>query len=150
MALQDRRLSVAPIEEVKQCLRGVFALVGLRPANIPQAEDKEFLLGFILSSYGGHTPSEVRLAFTMALEGKLDVDATCYENFSPAYFARIMNAYRAWAAPQFKRLPAPEKTYTEEDKKRIDAEYLTARIEAAYRHHLTINKLPCPWPRKAP
>lgn len=34
----------------------------------------------------------------MAIQGKLSVDAVCYENFSCLYFSGIMNAYRTWAS----------------------------------------------------
>jgi len=52
---------------------------------------------FVVKHYGGYTPEEIRLAFELAIEGRLDLkpdQINCYQDFSPAYFARIMSAYR--------------------------------------------------------
>lgn len=79
-------------------LRYVFALIGLRANNIPNEAEKAVLIDFIFSNYGNHTPAEIKLAFQMAIAGRLDVDARHFENFTPAYFSTIMNAYRSWVA----------------------------------------------------
>src|SRR5262245_20635761 len=81
-------------EPIKQALRYAFTLVGLRGQNLPDEYEKEILIKFIVTKYGGHTAAEIRLAFEKAVSGELDIDATCYENFSVLYFSRIMNAYR--------------------------------------------------------
>ena len=80
-------------------------LVGIRAANIPNTEEKRFLLDFIKSNFSQHTPEEIKLAFTMAVAGKLSVEVNCYENFSCEYFGRIMVAYRKWAASEVKQIP---------------------------------------------
>lgn len=72
--------------------------VGLRATNLPSSEEKAVLLSHAISNYGNHTVSEIRLAFEMAIAGKLGVDPNCYENFSCMYFSTIMNAYRSWAS----------------------------------------------------
>lgn len=77
---------------------------------MPTQEEFDFLKIFILRNYPGHTVDEIRLAFDLAIAGKLDVDAKCYENFSCEYFGRIMTAYRKWASNEAKNLA----TVTEE------------------------------------
>lgn len=72
---------------------------------MPTQEEFDFLKIFILRNYPGHTVDEIRLAFDLAIAGKLDVDAKCYENFSCEYFGRIMTAYRKWASNEAKNLP---------------------------------------------
>lgn len=128
-------------------MRYVFALVGLRAQNIPVDEEKEFLLMYILQHYGTHSAAEVRMAFDMAVQGRLNLDprdVKCYENFSIIYFASIMNSYRQWAAEQNRRLdrnlppPAP----TREELDRIDAEYLDFLFNQAFRKFQEIDLLP--------
>lgn len=85
-------------------------LIGLRAQNYPAGIEKQLLHAYIFKNYGGHTPEELRLAFEMAIQNKLSLrpeDVVCYENFSIAYFSRIMEAYREWAKEQIKQLPAP-------------------------------------------
>lgn len=129
-------------EEMKQALRYIFLLVGLRAQNYPAGIEKQLLHAYIFKNYGGHTPAELKLAFEMALQNKLSLrpeDVTCYENFSIAYFSRIMEAYREWSKEQIRQLPGIKeqpKEYTAEEKRKLDFDY------AFYLLSL-INKLPC-------
>lgn len=65
----------------------------------------------------------------MAIDGKLSVDAKCYENFSCAYFSEIMNAYRLWSSQEIKEgyydESPTQKIYTDkeiDDLNRLDIE----------------------------
>ena len=115
-----------------------MVLVGIKANNVPNDREKSVLLQFIVNNYGGHTPSEIRLAFDLAIAGDLDVeDVKCYENFSPLYFASIMNAYRKWARPKHGEIKPIEKELTANEKLDIDLQY------AAYIQN-QVNK----WPTK--
>lgn len=137
-AIQDRRIAtLMDIEPLKQALRYAMVLVGIKAHNVPNDREKAVLLQFIQNNYGGHTPSEIRLAFDLAVSGQLDVDdVKCYENFSPLYFASIMNSYRRWAKSQYEEISPKEPELTAEEKLQIDIEY------AAYIQK-QINKAPC-------
>ena len=74
-----------------------MVLVGLRGNNMPTEEEKFVLLNFIRSNFGNQTPEEIKLAFELAVSGKFEIDAKCYENFSCEYFGRIMKAYIDYA-----------------------------------------------------
>lgn len=109
-AVSKNRIIHSPLEDLKQVLKYVFVLVGLRANNMPVELEKAVLLEYIIENYGGHTPEEIKLAFKMAVAGKLKLEpkeVKCYENFSPLYFTTIMEAYREWALEQVKLLPAP-------------------------------------------
>lgn len=97
----------APLEDIKQALRYAMMKIGLRSQNWPSEAEKAVLIDHILREYGGHTCAEIRLAFDMALAGKLDVEANCYENFSCLYFSNILLAYRSWAKEEVKQIPQP-------------------------------------------
>jgi hypothetical protein len=141
MALTDQRIcNLTDIEPLKQALRYAMVLVGIKANNVPNEREKSVLLQFIVNNYGGHTPSEIRLAFDLAISGDLDVeDVKCYENFSPLYFASIMNAYRKWARPKHGEIKPIEKELTPDEKLDIELQY------AAYLQK-QVNK----WPRKYP
>lgn len=52
----------------------------------------------------------------MAIQGKLGIDeseVTCYENFSVAYFTKIMNAYRVWSAEAARHIKEEKKIPTQ-------------------------------------
>lgn len=113
---------------LKEALRQVFFLIGLRAEQIPADEEKGFLIQYIVENYGGHTADEVKLAFRMAIQGKLKIesrDVKCYGIFSPLYFTTIMDAYRDWAREQIRLLDAPvkPKDLTEKEKAIINLEY---------------------------
>lgn len=98
-------------EPIKAALRYAMMVVGIRAQNVPVNEEKQFLINFIKSEYKLHHIDEIRLAFHCAVSGELGIDATCYENFSIAYFAKVFTAYRDWAVQQmtgFKPVQQPK------------------------------------------
>jgi len=137
-ALEDTRIgTLLDIEPLKQALRYAMVLVGIKSHNVPNEREKTVLLQFIVNNYGGHTPAEIKLAFDLAVAGELDVDdVKCYENFSPLYFASIMNAYRKWARPRQGEIKPKPKQLTEDEKLDIELSF------AAYLQK-QVNKWPC-------
>ena len=81
-------------ESIKMSLRYIFTLVGLKSENLPSELQKMVLMEFIQTEFGWMTPDEMKLAFRMAVAGKLDVETNHFQNFSPLYFSTIANAYR--------------------------------------------------------
>ena len=108
-------------EDLKQVLRYAMVLVGLRGNNMPTEEEKFVLLNFIRSNFGNQTPEEIKLAFELAVSGKLEIDAKCYENFSCEYFGRIMKAYIEYARQEtitvVKEIEAPKEIPSDADLK---------------------------------
>jgi len=150
LAVREPAIKDQDEEELKKALRYVFMVVGIRGQNIPTGVDKEFLHNYIRTHYGNHTPSEIRQAFDMAVQGLLDIDSRdvrCYENFSVMYFATIMKAYRIWAAEQSRKLEQSVKPVgpTAEQLKKIDAEYLDFLFWRAFMWVKQIDKLPTPY-----
>lgn len=78
-------------------LRYCFVLIGLRGNNLPAQEETHVLIDFLIDMLGDYTISEFKLAFKLAVAGKLDCDIKHYENFTPEYISRIMQAYRKYA-----------------------------------------------------
>lgn len=140
-ALQVKKIWHSTEDEMKIALKYIFILVGLRAQNYPANEEKQLLHAFIFKNYGGHTPEEIKLAWDLAIMQKLNLraeDITCYENFSIAYFSRIMEGYREWAREQIKQLPAPVESNELTPKKKLDIDLLWALwcLKA-------VNKFPC-------
>jgi hypothetical protein len=99
-ALRDKKISVASDDELDQLFRNVLMLVGVRPQYIPNQLEFLFLYEFVRSQYGGHTLSEIKLAFTKAAKGDLSEnldELKLYDYFTPAYFGAVMTKYRVWA-----------------------------------------------------
>lgn len=140
LAISKSRIINEPIETLKESLRQVFFLIGLRAEQIPADEEKGFLIQYIIENYGGHTPDELTLAFKMAIQGKLKIeykDVKCYGIFSPMYFTTIMDAYREWAKEQIRLLPMPV-----EDRKLKPMEIVDINLVWALKCLNEINKFP--------
>lgn len=84
-------------EEIRQALRYAMIKIGLRGANFPTGEEKALLIMHVVDNFGTNTLDEIRLAFDWGIEGRLDEDINCFENFSCLYFTRIMRAYNRLA-----------------------------------------------------
>lgn len=122
-------------------LKYIMVKVGLKAKNLPSDIEKKVLLDHIKKSYPGNTLDEIRLAFDLALAEELNLnpaDIPCYENFSCAYFSRIMNAYLTWAANEYKQLhhePPTQKIYTDEENDNLHrqlTEELYIRLKRGY------------------
>lgn len=112
-SLKTPQIIQRPLEELKEVLRYAMMKVGLREINIPADIEKQVLIEHIVTHYGSHTHEEIKLAFDLAITGKLDVDPNCFENFSCVYVSKILNAYRSWATKTYKAVvkekhPDPE------------------------------------------
>ena len=104
LALKSKKVSEGG-EPLSAALRDCMMIVGIRGANLPTQQEFDFMKMFIIRNFSGHTVDEIRLAFEMAIAGKLNVESGAYENFSCEYFGRIMTAYRKWAASEVKQIP---------------------------------------------
>ena len=81
-------------EELKQVLRYVFTLIGLRPEQIPSELEKTVLINFITDNYGNYAPEEIRIAFELAIKKEFEAKTEHFGIFSSLYFANIMNSYQ--------------------------------------------------------
>lgn len=127
-------------------------LIGLRAHHLPVGLDMDFLTQFILKNFAAHTNAEIRLAFDLAVAGRLAIeprDVSCYDVFSPAYFGRIMSAYVAWARETHKLLPdhRPARHRTAEQQAAFD---LDVKLGWAFHCLQEINRFPCKLHLKTP
>lgn len=107
-AIEDTKIFRCEEEELSKVFFYVMTKVGLRAGNMPDAEEWVILHDHVRKLCGHYTLAEIRLAFDMAVDDKLDLtkeEVKCYENFSCLYFSTIMNAYRRWAREEIKHLP---------------------------------------------
>jgi len=84
---------------LKNSLRYVMTLTGLKPENFPSEFETEILIDFLKSNFGKITTEEIRLAFKMALSGSIDAETNHFQNFCAPYIAKILNAYMAKRQP---------------------------------------------------
>lgn len=86
----DKLNIVSPIT-LRENLAYIFTLLGFK--NYPDKEEMTIIEDFIRTSYPLYTIQEFRIAFKMAVQGKLDCSTEHYEKFSPKFIGQIMLAY---------------------------------------------------------
>jgi hypothetical protein len=86
----DKLNIVSPIT-LRENLAYIFTLLGFK--NYPDKEEMAIIEDFIRTSYPLYTIQEFRIAFKMAVQGKLDCSTEHYEKFSPKFIGQIMLAY---------------------------------------------------------
>ncbi len=96
--LKEKRIrDYDDFEEVKKNLKYIFVLIGLKPANFPTDLEKVVLFNSIKENLGQYSPNELKLAFELAVNNKLNIeDIGHYQNFSYMYLSKIMNAYNGY------------------------------------------------------
>lgn len=143
VALKGQAVRTATVEDIKQVLRYAMVKVGLRGANFPNEIEKSILIDHVIQFYGNHSVDEIRLAFDMAIAGRLDLetkDVTCYENFSCLYFSTIMNAYRKWAKEEYKHVKNEPPMI--EQKESLSDQAMTDWLEDTRKRKLTVELMP--------
>lgn len=104
-ALKSAKISVENDIRLIETLKIIMLKLGIREANLPSNAEKVVLISHIRENYSMHTLMEIKLAFDLAIAGKLECEADHYENFSCLYFSKIMKAYREWSGRTYKELP---------------------------------------------
>ena len=95
IAISENKLAQYQVDELKEPISSLIALwnltIGKREELLPQII---VLIGkYIIEYYPQITLSEIKLAIDLSVMGKLSVGAECYDNFSPMYVSKILNAY---------------------------------------------------------
>lgn len=140
-AIEEKKIINSSLDDLKSVLKYVMIKVGLRSNNFPSGEEKAVLIDHIIREFGGHTCAEIKLAFDMAIAGKLDVDATCYENFSCLYFSKVMNAYRVWSKEVYNLIPKKDIPLGIENNKQLTYEDMEKWVEETRLHVNDISKV---------
>ena len=142
-AISEKKIIEESVHNLNELFKYCFLLVGLREKGLPNELETLFLHEFIKENYGGHSISEVKLAFKMAVKGELDLppeEVLCYENFSVLYLSSIINSFRRWARDEYrqieKHIPPPESDvkYLEGPRQEIHWGFI---IEKEYQHFLS-------------
>ena len=100
----DKLNLISPVT-LRENLAYIFTLIGL--TRLPDTIELKVIEDYIRSTYPFFTIQEMRIAFKMAVQGKLDCNIEHYEKFSPKYISGIMNAYKSKANQVRKNIPPP-------------------------------------------
>lgn len=92
-------------------------------ANPVGARELGFIAKFIFDNYADLNLKELNLSIDLALTGKLDVDPQTYGFFSPAYVARILNAYKDYKVEASRELAIKKANKDMRDKIEREALY---------------------------
>lgn len=113
----DKLNLVSPVV-LRENLAYIFTLLGFK--NYPDKEEMIIIEDFIRTSYPLYTIQEFRIAFKMAVQGKIDCSTDHYEKFSPKFIGQVMVAYTKKAneirknlKPIVKEIEAPKLTNDE-------------------------------------
>lgn len=90
-AFKGNKLNLVSPITLKENLAYIFTLLGF--TKYPDTQEMIVIEDFIRTSYPLFTIEEFRLAFKMAVQGKLDCSTEHYEKFSPKFIGQVMAAY---------------------------------------------------------
>lgn len=90
-AFKGNKLNLVSPITLKENLAYIFTLLGF--TKYPDTQEMVVIEDFIRTSYPLFTVEEFRLAFKMAVQGKLDCSTEHYEKFSPKFIGQVMLAY---------------------------------------------------------
>ena len=127
----------------------LFALVGLKEAQMPNEIETEVLTSFIKANYKNYRLEEIKIAFEMAIKQEFKAETNHYGSFSVLYFANIMNGYkfsREKAGAEIMRIEAKKKAEIEQELTdlellKINQEFDEIIVKPMYKKFQTTGKL---------
>jgi len=90
-AFKGNKLNLVSPVTLRENLAYIFTLIGL--TKYPDKDEMIVIEDFIRTSYPLYTIQEFRIAFKMAVQGKLECSTEHYEKFSPKFIGQVMAAY---------------------------------------------------------
>jgi hypothetical protein len=90
-AFKGNKLNLVSPVTLRENLAYIFTLIGL--TKYPDKDEMIVIEDFIRTSYPLYTIEEFRIAFKMAVQGKLECSTEHYEKFSPKFIGQVMVAY---------------------------------------------------------
>lgn len=90
-AFKGNKLNLVSPVTLRENLAYIFTLIGL--TKYPDKDEMIVIEDFIRTSYPLYTIEEFRIAFKMAVQGKLECSTEHYEKFSPKFIGQVMAAY---------------------------------------------------------
>jgi hypothetical protein len=90
-AFKGSKLNLVSPVTLRENIAYIFTLIGL--TKYPDKDEMVVIEDFIRTSYPLYTIEEFRIAFKMAVQGKLECSTEHYEKFSPKFIGQVMAAY---------------------------------------------------------
>lgn len=94
VASQSAKVKDCADLEIKKVIGYIFALIGIKPENLPTDFQSAVIINFMRSNLGNYTLEEFKNAFHALAEKKLDMNGNHYQNFSAIYLGDVMSAYQ--------------------------------------------------------
>jgi len=147
---QPRIRNIESDEPIKQVLRYVFTLIGIRAENIPNDIQKSVLIHYIQNDLKQYSVDDIKIAFHLLLKNELDCDPNHYQSFSAMYLSNVMNAYhkhRLDAIREFQKLQNEmkqqqiENEVTEQEKLEREQRFVRNCIIQPYKFYLKTGEI---------
>lgn len=106
------RVNACTVDQTKQTLLYVFALIGLTGSTLPDEGQKMVLIDYLHRELTGYSLQDIKNAFTLYVQKKLDYTEKHYYNFSVMLLENVMQSYKRYCVniPSFSRPALPQKT----------------------------------------
>lgn len=82
--------------DIQKQLMIVMALLGFRPENFPDDNEKKIIIDYMRTQMGAYSLADIGLAFTLYIQGKLDYNEKHYGKFSVLFLENVMQSYKRY------------------------------------------------------
>lgn len=83
-------------EELKNALKNIYAMMGIRADQVPEEEEKGLLHSYIRKELKHYSLIDMKLAFMLYVQKKLDWTELLYSKFSILFLENVMQSYKRW------------------------------------------------------
>lgn len=113
------------IDKVIMTLQWCFAFLGIRAENLPDEAGRLVLLDYMTANIRNYSILDIKNAFTLYVQGKLDFHDGHFQNFSVLFLENVLQSYRRYVVnlpkkPAEKLPELPEPSPEEQEKRMIE------------------------------
>ncbi len=108
--------------DIDKQLMVIMALLGFRPENFPDQNEQGILRDYMRNQMTTYSLSDMGLAFTLYIQGKLDYNESHFGKFSVMFIEKVMQSYKRY------KVALPNKI-TEQQPPEISYEELQRRLK---------------------
>ena len=127
----------------------LYGILGIKGEKLPTSQETYLIIDFMRSQLGSYSIDDFKIAFQLAIAGKLGIDANAYQNFSCEYLGKIMAAYQKHRLPilaDYRRIENESEKIMTENKnlqmaKKISYDFLLECIVKPWKYYLKTGTL---------
>lgn len=92
----EQKIPYRSNEDIQKKLLIIMSMIGISMQNVPTGNDKHILTSYMRKHLTNYSLSDMGIAFTLYVQGKLDFNESHHGKFSVLFLEKVMQSYKRY------------------------------------------------------